>query len=256
MPAERENPPVRAAPAEALEGPAHAADRVFGEADMAWARQALTEGHGAIQTHKVMLEEFEWRARDGADLYAWEGQAWFGGDINKLWLKSEGEGEFGGGLEKVEAQALWSRAIDPWFNLELGVRHDFRAGPDRTYVVAGVQGLAPYWFEVSAGAFLSDKGEFTARLEADYDLRLTQRLILQPSIQLDLAAHDVPELRLGSGLTTAEFGLRLRYEIVPELAPYVGFHYERAFGRTADFRRADGEDVESLGVVAGVRFWF
>jgi copper resistance protein B len=141
-------------------------------------------------------------------------------------------------------------------NLELGVRHDFRIGPDRTYALAGVQGLAPYWFEVSAAAFLSGKGEFTARMEADYDLRLTQRLILQPNMQLDLAAQDVPELRLGSGLTKVEFGLRLRYEIVPELAPYVGFHYEQAIGRTADFRRADGVDVESLGMVAGVRFWF
>lgn len=250
------NPPVGTPPAEALGGPAHAADQRFAPADMTRARAAMIKGHGAIQTHKVMIDELEWRSQEGADGYAWEGQAWFGGDTDRLWFKSKGEGEFRGRLEKIEAQALWSHAIGPWFNLELGLRQDFRAGPDRTYATAGVQGLAPYWFEMSAAAFLSNKGELTARIEADYDLRLTQRLILQPRVQLDLAAQDVPDLRLGSGMATAELGLRLRYEIVPELAPYVGLYYEGAIGRTADLRRAGGDDAETSGLIAGIRLWF
>lgn len=128
MTTEPANPPASGPPAEALSGPSHAADARFGTTEMAQARQEMTEGHGAIRTHKVILDELEWRSWDGADGYAWEGQAWFGGDIDKLWFKTKGEGEFGGRVEKVEGQALLSRAIDPWFNLELGVRHDFRAG--------------------------------------------------------------------------------------------------------------------------------
>lgn len=256
MTTEPANPPANGPPAEALRGPFHAAGARFGPAEMARARQEMLDGHGGMRTHKVILEELEWRSRDGVDGYAWEGQAWFGGDMDKLWLRTKGEGDFGGRVEKVEGQALWSRAIDPWFNLELGLRHDFRPGPDRTYAVVGVQGLAPYWLEVSAAAFVSTKGEVTARLEANYDLRITQRLILQPQVQLDLSAQDIPDLRLGSGLSTAELGLRLRYEIIPELAPYLGIHYERAIGRTADFRRGDGKDVDAVAALVGFRFWF
>jgi copper resistance protein B len=119
-----------------------------------------------------------------------------------------------------------------------------------------VQGLAPYWFEVDAAAFLSTKGDLTARVEAEYDQRITQRLILQPRVEFDLAAQDVPELGIGSGLSTAELGARLRYEFKPQFAPYVGVEYERAFGDTADFRRAEGEDVGGWSFLIGLRAWF
>ena len=120
----------------------------------------------------------------------------------------------------------------------------------------GVQGLAPYWFEVDAAAFVSDDGDVSARLEAEYELFLTQKLILQPRAELDFAVQDVPELGIGSGLSTAEAGLRLRYEFRREFAPYIGVSWRRAFGETADFTRADGEDVESISFVAGLRLWF
>ncbi|HYW16126.1 MAG TPA: copper resistance protein B [Allosphingosinicella sp.] len=249
-------PSVAPPPPGALSGPAHAADAVFGRDSMAEARDELRREHGSIVTTKVMLDQLEARIRKGRDGYALEGEAWYGGDINKLWLKTEIEGEFGRGPEHAEVQALWSRAINPWWNLQAGVRYDFRPDPERAHLVVGIEGLAPYWFEIDAAAFISHKGDVTARFEAEYDQRLTQKLILQPRIEFDLAAQDVPELGIGAGLSTAEAGLRLRYEIVPEFAPYAGVAYERAFGDTADFRGAEGEKVGGFNFLVGVRAWF
>ncbi len=250
------SPAVAPPPAEALGGPAHAADAVYGQGAMAGARTGLREEHGGSETYKVLIDQLEFGLGEGRDSYRWDGQVWYGGDIDKLWLKTEGEGLSGGDLEYGEVQALWSRAIDPWFDLQIGVRQDIGAGPDRTHLVLGVQGLAPYWFEVDSAVFLSDRGDLTARFEGEYDLRITQRLILQPRVELDAALQDVPELEIGSGLTTAELGARLRYEIRPEFAPYVGLQYERAFGGTVDFRRRAGEDVEGWSLLVGLRAWF
>ncbi|MFN3726248.1 MAG: copper resistance protein B, partial [Allosphingosinicella sp.] len=126
----------------------------------------------------------------------------------------------------------------------------------RAHLVLGVQGTAPHWIEIDAAAFLSDEGELTARIEAEYDLRITQRLILQPLVEVELAAQDTPELGIGAGLSSTETGLRLRYEIVPEFAPYVGVEWEQSYGQTADFREAAGEDLGALRFVAGLRIWF
>jgi copper resistance protein B len=253
---ETPSPPVAPPPPGALSGPAHAAEAVYGREAMADAREVLREEHGSIETYKVMIDQLEARIRKGRDGYALEGEAWYGGDINKVWLKTEVEGEFGRRPERAEIQALYSRAIDPWWNLQAGVRYDFRPDPERAYLVVGVEGLAPYWFEVDAAAFVSNKGDISARLEGEYDLRLTQRLILQPRIEFDIALQDVPEIGVGSGLSSAEAGLRLRYEIVPEFAPYLGVAYERGFGATADFRRADGEKAGGWNLLVGARAWF
>jgi len=249
-------PPTAPPPAAAFSGPAHAAHLVFSPAEMAEAREELREEHGSMVTYKVLVDQLEAKLRNGRDGYAWDAQAWYGGDINKLWIKTEGEGAFGDAIEDAEVQALWSRAIDPWFDLQLGVRHDFRPDPERTHLVLGVQGLAPYWFEVDAAVFVSNKGDVTARLEAEYDLRITQKLILQPRVELDLSLQDVAEVGIGSGLSSGEIGARLRYEIRPEFAPYVGVEYERAFGNTADFRRAAGEKAGGLSLLVGLRTWF
>ncbi|WP_225421340.1 copper resistance protein B [Sphingomonas parva] len=239
-----------------MSGPEHAADLVWNPADMAASRQVLRDEHGDIEVGRILIDRFEWANRSGKDGYTFDGQAWWGGDIDKVWLKGEAEGTFNEGAESVEVQALWSHAIDPWFDLQLGLRQDFTRGPDRTYLVAGVQGLAPYWFEVDVSAFLSNKGDLSARAEAEYDLRITQSLILQPRVELDLAAQDVPELGIGSGLSTGELGVRLRYEIERQFAPYVGVQYERAFGDTADFRRAAGEKAGGWSFLVGIRSWF
>lgn len=254
-------PPVAPPPAEALGGPAHAADLVFDPAAMARSRAALAAEHGGMATSKLLIDRLEVGIGRGRETYAWDAQAWYGGDIDKIWLKTEGEGEFGGEFEGAELQALWSRAIDPWFDLQLGVRQDLGPGPHRTHLVAGVQGLAPYWFEVEGALFLSNRGDVTARAEVEYDLRITQNLILQPRGEIDFSLQDVPELRLGSGLTTAELGARLRYEIFPRsgpavVAPYVGVQYERAFSDTARFRRAAGEDTGGWRLLVGLRTWF
>ena len=248
--------PLERPPAAAFDGPENAADRFFGQAAMAQAREDLIQEHGAMKTFKFLLDRAEVKVREGDDGYAWDAQAWYGGDINKLWLKSEGEGTINERLESSEVQALWSRAIDPWFDLQLGVRQDFQPGPSRTYLVAGLQGLAPYWFEVDGAVFVSDKGDVTARLEGEYDLRITQKVILQPRAEIEFAIQDVPELGIGSGVSTTEIGARLRYQFAPQFAPYVGIEYEHAYGDTRRFRRAMGEDSRSLSLLLGIRAWF
>ena len=249
-------PPIAPPPAAAYSGPEHAADLVYAPQRMAEAREEMRREHGDLRTYKVLIDQLEAKLRDGRDGYGWDAQAWYGGDIDKIWFKTEGEGEFGHSVETAEVQALWSHAIDPWFDLQAGVRYDFRPDPERAYLVLGVQGLAPYWFEVDAAAFVSHKGDVSARVEAEYDLRLTQQLILQPRVEVDLALQDVPEIGIGSGLSTGEIGARLRYEIRPEFAPYIGLEYERAFGDTARFRRAEGEDRGGWSLLLGLRTWF
>jgi copper resistance protein B len=251
------SPPVAPPPQAAFSGPEHAADMVFDPQLMARKRaEELISEHGGYAGYMVLFDRLEYRAVDGRDGYAWDAEGWYGGDYNRLWIKTEGEGEFGEKVESAEVQALYSRAIDPWFNLQAGVRYDIRPKPDRAHLVLGAQGLAPYWFEVDGALFLSTKGDLTARFEAEYDQRITNRLILQPRVEVDLAAQNVPELGIGAGLSSADVGLRLRYEIKREFAPYVGVQYERRFGDTADFARAAGEDVGGWAVLVGLRSWF
>jgi len=247
-------PPVAPPPPEALSGPEHAADAVWGSEGMTRARtERLVPEHGGYTGFMVLVDRLEYRAAEGRDGYAWDAEAWYGDDRDRLWIKSEGGGEFGAGLEAAEVQALYSRAISPWFNLQSGMRYDIGQAPDRAHLVLGVQGLAPYWFELDGALFLSDQGELTARIEGEYDQRITNRLILQPRLEADLAAQNVRELGTGAGLSSVEAGLRLRYEIEREFAPYVGVEYERRLGRSADFTRAADEDVGGWAVLIGLR---
>ena len=247
--------PESAVPARALEGPRYAADAIWGEAEMAASRKQLAQENGGMKTGMVLVERFEARFHDGEEGFLWDGEAWFGGDTDKLWFKTEGEGEFGEGVEEAEIQALWSHAIGPFFDLQAGARYDIE--PRGTaYATVGVLGLAPYMFHVDGALFLSERGDVTARVEAEYDQKITQALILQPRIEIEAAAQDVPELELGAGLTKFEGGLRLRYEIVPEFAPYVGVEYETKIGKTADIAEAAGEDTGGFVLLAGIRAWF
>jgi len=249
--------PKEAVPARAFDGPPHAADAVWGREAMEPSRKQLARENGGMTTGMILIERLEARiATDGAeDGYLWDAQGWYGGDINRFVLKTEGEGEFGGALEDAEIQALYSRAIGPFFDLQAGVRFD--PEPDRrTHLVVGLQGLAPYMFHMDGALFLSDRGDLTARVEAEYDQKITQRLILQPRIEAEFAAQDIPEREIGAGVTRVEPGLRLRYEIVPEFAPYAGIDYEATLGETADIARANGEDPGGLKAVVGLRAWF
>ena len=249
-------PPQTPPPAGALDGPSHVADQIFSAEDMAAARRVLVAENGDIRVGAVMIDQLEATSVDGEEGYAWDAQGWYGGDIHRFWWKSEGEGEFGGALEEAELQALYSRAFTPYFDFQTGLRQTYRPEGDRTDLVVGVQGLAPYWFELDAAAFLSNKGELTARAEAEYDQRITQRLILQPRAEVNLSAEDIPELGIGAGLSTLQVGARLRYEIRREFAPYVGVEWTRSFGATRDFAEARGRSAEDTRVVVGVRAWF
>ncbi|MGB5723989.1 MAG: copper resistance protein B, partial [Parasphingorhabdus sp.] len=200
-------------------GPIRAADAIWGQQAMQPARDALYDEHGNMQIFWFQGDRLEYRVRQDDDGYLWDVQGYYGGDIHKFWFKSEGEGSFGEPVDSAELQGLYSRAIAPFFDLQAGIRQDL-AGPERTHAVVGIQGLAPYMFEVDAAAFLSTKGDLTARIEAEYDQRLTQRLILQPRAEANLSAQDIPELGIGSGIDNLELGLRLRYEIAREFAPY------------------------------------
>jgi copper resistance protein B len=249
-------PPQTSPPPAAFSGPAHAADALFDARQMAVAREQLRIEQGAASTYLVLADRFETRMRDGADSYLWDVQGWYGGDIAKLWLKSEGEGAFGDDPHNAEFQVLYSRAFKPFFDIQAGLRHDVRPEPDRSHLVLGLQGLLPYAFELDAAGFLSDAGDLTGRLEAEFDLQVNQRLLLQPRIELNVAAQEIPELRIGSGLGSVETGIRLRYEIRREFAPYVGIGWERKLGGTGDFARAAGEDRGNWEVLVGVRSWF
>lgn len=255
-PASEPPAPEDAVPPAALSGPDHAADSIFGPSRMREARETLREDQGALQSYKVMVDRLETRIRDGRDGYVWDAEGWYGSDIDKLWIKTEGEGTFGKKMEEAEVQALWSRAITPWFDFQAGLRYDIRPEPERGYGVLGIQGLAPYLFELDATAFVSNKGDVTARIEAEYELMVTQRLVLQPRAEINLAAQDVEPLGIGAGISDLELGARLRYEFAREFAPYIGVSWERKLFQTADFARDEGEEVDDLALVAGIRVWF
>ena len=234
----------------------HAADAIFGSDVMARSRKELAYEVGGMGYSLVTIDLLEVGFQKGRESYRFEGEAFTGGNINRFDLKFEGEGAFGERIDDLELQALYSRAIAPYWNLQAGVRYDIKPDPSRTYLVAGVEGIAPYWFKVNAAGFVSNKGELRARLEASYDQRITQSLILQPRIEANIAFQNIRAIGVGSGLTDFEAGLRLRYEIEQEIAPYIGVEWRKQTGDTARFSRAAGEDPETISLVAGIRIWF
>lgn len=253
MPSDMQTLSVSASPGRGL---ADAADLYFDPALMARAREQLRVENGEVITHAIILDRLEATSSDGAEGYAWDVQGWYGGDINRFWWKSEGEGAFDGDLEHAELQLLYSRAVTPHFDLQGGVRQTYRPEGDRTDLVLGVQGLAPYWFEVDGALFVSNEGELSARGQAEYDLRLTQRLILQPRAEVTLSAQEIPEFAIGAGVSNVLAGARLRYEITRGFAPYVGLEWSGAVGDTRDLIKANGDDAEATRVVLGVRALF
>jgi copper resistance protein B len=214
-------------------------------------------GHAAHDKgiHWYVLGDRLETSDEGGGALAWDVTAWIGGDIDRLWLRSEGE-RSDGHTEAAGIELLYGRSVAPWWDVLVGIRHDVAPGASQDFLALGVAGLAPMKFEVSATAYLGQGGRTQARFEAEYELLLTNRLVLQPSLEATLVGRDDPGRALGSGLATVEAGLRLRYEITRRFAPYVGIARERAFGGTADYRRDLDEDVDDTRLVAGVRFWF
>jgi copper resistance protein B len=208
---------------------------------------------------KVMFDQLEWR-NGGADegRAAWDAQGYYGGDYDKLWIKSEGKYVSDGrtGVHDASVEVLWDRVISPWWNLQAGGRQDFGSGQSRTWAAVGVQGLAPQWFQTEASVYLSDEGRTAARLKAQYELLLTQRLVLQPFAEANFYGHSDPAHEIGSGLSDLEISFRLRYEAYRQFAPYVGVVWLRRFGETADLVRAGGGERSDLELTAGLRVWF
>lgn len=243
------------APAEAGSGPPRAADAIWGAQAMQASRAELRTHHGDFPTSWLQIDRLEAQLREGSDSLVWDVQGYVGGPTKRWWFKSEGEAEFGESVEDAEIQGLWSRAIGPFWDVQLGLRQDV-VGPSTTHAVVGVQGLSPYMFEIDAALFVSHRGDVTARIEAEVDQRITRRLILQPRAEINLAAQDIPRLGIGGGVDQIEVGVRLRYEIKREFAPYIGVEQNWRTGSGADFARAAGEDASSTSLIAGIRFWF
>lgn len=234
----------------------NAADEVYDPEAMRESREALRREMGGAPQLMMLADRLEYRNGDESDGVLWDAQGWYGHDLNKLWIKTEGNySSKTNKIEDAEIQLLWSHAITPFFDLQSGVRYDFEPS-GLAHAVVGLHGLAPQWLEVDAAAFLSEDGDLTARIESEYDWLLTQRLILQRRGEMAFSAQDIPERQLGAGLTHVNAALRLRYEIRREFAPYLGVEWTRTYGGTADFIEATGADTNEFSVVAGVRFWF
>jgi copper resistance protein B len=209
----------------------------------------------------LLVNQLEYQVGDSANSFGWDAVSWYGGDYNRLWLKTEGEwrtsGERGG---EAEVQALYGRLIAPFWDFQAGLRYDqfSGAGFDRSrgFAVIGLQGLTPYRFEIEPALFISQDGDVSARLTATYDILLTQRLILQPRMDFNVAVQSVEDFDVGEGVNSLGLGLRLRYEIRREFAPYIGVQWLRQFGETADISRRGGGSAEDIAVVFGVRLWF
>ncbi|WP_236177194.1 MULTISPECIES: copper resistance protein B [Pseudomonas] len=224
-------------------------------------RAAVFTSHAGHQVHDsaintyFLADKLEWQDADDASTLAWDLSGWIGGDIDRLWLRSEGE-RSNGKTENAEIQALWGHAVSPWWDVVTGVRQDFKPGAPQTWAAFGLQGMALYNFEAEATAFLGENGQSAVRLEGDYDILLTNRLILQPTAELNVYGKNDPQRGIGSGLSNTEVGLRMRYEIRREFAPYIGVTWNRSYGNTADYAREEGEDRSEARLVLGVRLWF
>ena len=211
--------------------------------------------HASPLNWRVLIDHFELTEGDAARGQRMEGEAWFGTDTDRLWIRAGAERD-GGRTHHADLELLYGRSVGPWWDVMGGLRHDFEPGPSRTWGVIGIQGLAPGRLEVSATAYVGSAGRSAAHFEVEYDLLLTNRLVLQPVLGAWLHGKDDAPREVGSGLSSTEAGLRLRYELHRQFAPYVGIVQERRHGRSADLRRAAGGDIEDTQWVAGVRWWF
>lgn len=210
--------------------------------------------HDRAINYMFLFDQLEWQGADdgGASL---DYLSWIGGDRNRIWIRSEMESEQSR-LENAFVDVLYGRPIARWWDVVAGVRQDFRPGPGRTWIGGGLQGVAPYWFEVEATAYVGEAGRTHARFKVEYELLLTNRLILQPIVEAELYGKSDPERALGAGLSTIETGMRMRYEFKREFGPYIGITWNRKMFGTADFARAEGAQAGSTRVAVGLRTWF
>lgn len=244
------HPPAVAVPAgPALPTPS-AADRLAAFPDL-----QAPHAHARALNGFLLLDQLEYQDRDEGSTLGWNLEGWLGGDIDRLWLRAEGE-RTNGETDKAETQLLWGHAIGPWWDLLAGLRQDAKPGHSRTWAAFGLQGMPLYGLETEATLYLGEHNQAALRLEADYDILITNRLILQASGEVEGYTRNEPQRRLGSGLASSEFGLRLRYELSRQFAPYVGLSWERQYGNSARLSRNAGHRTEQGQWVAGIRMWF
>lgn len=204
---------------------------------------------------KLMFDALEvGRNKEGTNTLTLEADAWLGYDLHKLWLKTDLEMS-GGKLDEGELQALYSRGISPYWDLQAGVRKDFKP-VGREWALIGLKGTAPYLFDVDTSIAVGKGGQVNARFNAEYELMLTQKAFLAPELDLSFYGKDDAEAGVGSGLSQASFGFKLGYEVKREFAPYIGVRWAKKFGDTADYARAEGEDVSDTQLVLGIEAWF
>jgi copper resistance protein B len=203
----------------------------------------------------VLLDRFETQTTDGGTMQRWDLETWVGKSLTKVWVRTEGE-RLSGDTQRAELELLWGKSFARWWELVAGARSDFEPGPTQNWAAVGVRGTAPYRIDLEATAYVGDGGRAALRVKSHYELLVTNKLILQPLAELNWYAQRDAARGLGAGLSDAEIGLRLRYEVKREVAPYVGLVAERKLGGTADFARAAGHDPSDTRLVAGIRLRF
>jgi copper resistance protein B len=226
------------------------------DADRAAAFPADLEGHTTHDrriTTFVLFDQLEWQGGDDGGISI-DNKTWIGGDTKRVWLRAEGESS-AGRPENAQLHALYGWSISRWWDVVLGARQDFRPGPSQAWFAVGIQGLAPQWFDVEATAYVGRAGRTHLRFEVEYELLVTNRLVLQPLVETEIYGKADPLRGIGAGLTSIDAGLRLRYEIRREFAPYIGITWHRALFQTADFARAEGEQVGRARLAVGLRAW-
>lgn len=211
--------------------------------------------HDRTLSSYFLFDQLEWQAGDGARGFNIDTRGWVGHDRDRLWLRAEGDGERDA-VDEAQAHVLYGRQFARWWDVVAGIRQDFRPGDAQTWAAFGVQGLAPQWFDIEATGYIGASGRTHARFEVEYELLFTNRLILQPLVEAEIVGKSDPERRVGAGLSTTDFGFRLRYELRREVAPYVGITWNNKWGKTADFATAAGEDTGGARIVTGLRLWF
>lgn len=211
--------------------------------------------HDRSINYFVLFDQLEWQSGGDSDAFSWDTAGWIGQDRDRFWFRTEGD-RVGGRTEHAQVHLLYGRAIARWWDVTAGVRIDPLPDTPRTALAFGVQGLAPFWFEVEASAYVESSGRTHVRVETEYDLLITNRLVVQPLVEFEVYGRADRERHIGTGLSTAEVGLRLRYEVRREIAPYIGVVWTRRFFGTADLARDAGEGIGGTRLAVGLRTWF
>jgi copper resistance protein B len=205
---------------------------------------------------RFLADRLEYRSDGGRPSYLWETDTWYGTDYDKLFIESQGEYSADGRTKDANLELYWNHTFAAFWDTQLGLRHDFKPYDSRTFLAAGVQGLAPYVFNVDATAYVSEEGDASAKLEVERSFLLTQRLSVIPRLETNLALQEVREFNIGSGINNVELDLRMSYQVTRKFAPYIGVSWRRDVGETASLKRADGEDTNATAFVTGVKLWF